>query len=312
MSNLSFFRKSALLLYANKDAVFCLSCRAKSIMSHSNAVMHVMLEKHRVSLLNKDREPTDLTEPIKKYRNSDVAMVNEYREKFPEFLPNPDWKYRDRLGEKLERLEMYRRRKNIDIPEFYVGSIMAVTVSDKYAPGKSNRFVGICIHREGHGLKHTFILRNVIDNQGVEIMYEMYNPLLQSIEVLCLEKRLDKELFYLRDCPLEYSYFPQDFEQQMIHEGMDVPVNNIKVTLGPRPWTQRWWRMDLKGVHKVDPYRSEKARIKGKKKDEHPQLKKVWEKDDIMKHYRESINYVESAEIYKEMQKESKDWKRKS
>ena len=66
---------------------------------------------------------------------------------------------------------------------------------------------------------------------GVEVMYEMYNPLLQKIEVLCLEKRLDKELFYLRDCPLEYSYFPQDFEPQMIHEGMEIPVNKIKVNV---------------------------------------------------------------------------------
>ena len=43
---------------------------------------------------------------------------------------------------------------------------MAVTVSDKYAPGKSSRFVGICIHRGGHGLDHKFILRNVVENQG--------------------------------------------------------------------------------------------------------------------------------------------------
>ena len=47
-----------------------------------------------------------------------------------------------------------------------VGSIVAVTVSDPYAPGRSNRFLGICVQREGHGLRHTFTLRNVIDGQG--------------------------------------------------------------------------------------------------------------------------------------------------
>lgn len=53
---------------------------------------------------------------------------------------------------------------------FIKGSIMAVTVADKYAPGKSSRFVGICIHRSEHGLRHQFILRNVIDDQGI-ILY---------------------------------------------------------------------------------------------------------------------------------------------
>jgi len=43
---------------------------------------------------------------------------------------------------------------------------MAVTVSDPYAPVKSNRFVGICIRRDGYGLRHSFTLRNVIDGQG--------------------------------------------------------------------------------------------------------------------------------------------------
>ena len=45
---------------------------------------------------------------------------------------------------------------------------MAVTVSDPYAPGKSNRFVGICIRRDGYGLRHSFTLRNVIDGQGIK------------------------------------------------------------------------------------------------------------------------------------------------
>ena len=45
---------------------------------------------------------------------------------FPEFLPVPDWKKRDRISEKLERKDMLRRRNVIDIPEFYVGKAMEV------------------------------------------------------------------------------------------------------------------------------------------------------------------------------------------
>ena len=48
----------------------------------------------------------------------------------------------------------------------FVGSILAVTMTDQYASGKSNRFVGICLQRGGKGLGATFILRNIIENQG--------------------------------------------------------------------------------------------------------------------------------------------------
>lgn len=64
---------------------------------------------------------------------------------------------------------------------------------------------------------------------GVEILYEMYSPLLQSVEVLRLEKRLDEELLYLRDALPEYSTFPLDMDVEPVLEGAPVPVNPIKV-----------------------------------------------------------------------------------
>lgn len=62
---------------------------------------------------------------------------------------------------------------------------MAVTMSDPYAEGFESRFVGICIERREVGLRHQFTLRNFIDKQGIEIMYEMYNPTIKKIEVSC-------------------------------------------------------------------------------------------------------------------------------
>lgn len=309
MTTLTLFRKFNSLCITNKEAVqgiLMLKCRNASW--HTNTIRNEALERHRVSPLNREQEKVDLDKPFKQFKKEDVQFVSEYREKFPEFLPNPDWKFRDRIAEKLEREDMHRRRKNIQIPEFYVGSIMAVTVADKYAPGKTSRFVGLCIHRSEHGLRHKFILRNVIDDQGIEIMYEMYNPLLQKIEVLVLEKRLDNELFYLRDCPLKYSYFPQDMEPQRIHEGIEVPVNDIQVELGPRPWSRRWERYDYKGIKEFTGWKSEYSKNKAMKAKEHPQVKKPWEKYDIMKHYRESVNPAESADIYKDVEQKRKDW----
>lgn len=50
-------------------------------------------------------------------RNPNLGLRHAY----PEFLPDPNPKWRNSLREKLERSDMLKRRSQIDIPEFYVG-----------------------------------------------------------------------------------------------------------------------------------------------------------------------------------------------
>src|SRR4051812_26348589 len=59
----------------------------------------------------------------------------------------------------------------------------------------------------------------------------MYNPLIQSIQVLRLEKRPDENLLYLRDALLEYSTFPFDMQPEPLPPGAPIPVNLTKVIL---------------------------------------------------------------------------------
>ncbi|XP_034152698.1 39S ribosomal protein L19, mitochondrial isoform X2 [Esox lucius] len=137
---------------------------------------------------------------------------------------------------------MIQRRKVLNIPEFYAGSILAATMADPHATGKVNRFVGICIQRGGHGLGATFVLRNIISGQGVEICYELYNPRLQKLEVLKLEKRLDSNLMYLRDALPEYSTVDPDMKPVPHSVTGEVPVNTTRVRMRPKPWSKRWER----------------------------------------------------------------------
>jgi len=191
-------------------------------------------------------------------RNTDELSKRDYRFIFPEFLPDPNPKFRNELREKLERKDMLNRRDQVEIPEFYVGSVLAVTVSDENSPNpnKLSRFVGICIDRGGTGLRAWMIIRNVVDGQGIEFMYQIYNPSIIRIEVLRLEKRLDEELYYLRDAPQHYSTFPFDMELESLPEGVPVPLNTSIVTLNPRPWLRRWERyVDLlDGFEIVDAF----------------------------------------------------------
>ncbi|KAK3881279.1 hypothetical protein Pcinc_014265 [Petrolisthes cinctipes] len=225
--------------------------------------------------------------------DNEQPLPHDFRIVYPEFLPDPRPEWRNRLRERLERNDMLTRRSVVAIPEFYIGSIMAVTVGDPNASDKTNRFVGICISRGGTGLRAWFNLRNVIDHQGLEIMYEMYSPLIRNIEVLRLEKRLDEELLYLRDALPEYSTFPLDMEPELLPEGAPVPINDIKVKLKPRPWHERWERKNLQGVQDLGlPQRFyNKAKLH----------EKPWEKYDLMMEYRATIPEEEQADIFQEI-----------
>jgi large subunit ribosomal protein L19 len=54
---------------------------------------------------------------------------------------------------------------------------------------------------------------------------------LQKIEVLKLEKRLDDELLYLRDAPAEYSTVSFDFTPVSLPLNGPVPINCTKVCI---------------------------------------------------------------------------------
>lgn len=64
----------------------------------------------------------------------------------------------------------------------------------------------------------------------MENVYGLYNPTIQKIEVLKLEKRLDENLSYLQDCPAEYSTIPFDHPEIKHPPGKTVPLNPIKVS----------------------------------------------------------------------------------
>lgn len=228
-------------------------------------------------------------------RRQNSFIPKEYRFQYQEFLPDPTLRFRNAVRERLERKDMLDRRTQVHIPEFYVGSILAVTSSDPHSQGKTNRFVGICIDRSCCGLRANFILRNVVDNQGLEIQYEMYDPTLQKVEVLRLEKRLDGKLFYLRDALPIYSTFDLNMEPEAYQEGSPIPVNDIKVKLKPRPWLERWERQDLQGVENVDELLYDKHRRKAAER------ATPWEKYDLMKEYRRSIPEEEQTKIFSEI-----------
>nr|CAH7763486.1 unnamed protein product [Callosobruchus chinensis] len=132
------------------------------------------------------------------------------------------------------------------------------------------------------------------DHLGVEILYDLYEPSIQKIEVLRLEKRLDDELLYLRDALPEYCTFDPNMEPEILPEDGEVPVNPIKVKLKPRPWLERWERKNLQGLQDLELDERFYQRAAA--------VAKPWEKYDLMKEYMRTIPEEEQNEIFSEVQ----------
>lgn len=84
-----------------------------------------------------------------------------------------------------------------------------MTTADPYASDKSKRFVGICIQRGGKGLGATFVLRNVIEDQGgvsaVVIMLQVFSKKCVKLQKFSLWWAKQQVKVKLWVCLLEYS-----------------------------------------------------------------------------------------------------------
>ena len=75
------------------------------------------------------------TAPALSEEKKKTLRRREYRFAYPEFLPDCDVKYRNHTRELLERRDMIARRENLMIPEFYVGSIVGITLVNPPSQG---------------------------------------------------------------------------------------------------------------------------------------------------------------------------------
>ena len=82
----------------------------------------------------------------------------------------------------LNRSDVIKRQRNIEVPYFRAGSYLKVTYADSGAHSGVNQFTGICIAKNNRGIGSNFILRNVISGIGIERLFDMYSPHVQKIE----------------------------------------------------------------------------------------------------------------------------------
>ena len=97
----------------------------------------------------------------------------------------------------LKKIESEQFRK--DDAKFGVGD--SVKVHTKVVEGDKERiqiFSGVVIGKRGAGLNETFTVRRISYGEGVERVFPLYSPLVDSVEVVRRGKVRRAKLYYLR------------------------------------------------------------------------------------------------------------------
>ncbi|HJG44121.1 50S ribosomal protein L19 [Corynebacterium phoceense] len=102
------------------------------------------------------------------------------------------------MTNKIDLLDKASLRE--DIPNFRPGDTLDVNV--KVIEGTTERtqlFKGVCIRRQGAGIRETFTVRKVSFGIGVERTFPVHSPNIASIEVVRRGRVRRAKLYYLRD-----------------------------------------------------------------------------------------------------------------
>jgi large subunit ribosomal protein L19 len=100
----------------------------------------------------------------------------------------------------LDQEEAARVLGEKKIPEFRAGDTVIVNV--KVKEGERTRvqaYEGVCIARSGGGFQESFTVRKISYGEGVERVFPLYSPNIDSIKIVRKGKVRRAKLYYLRD-----------------------------------------------------------------------------------------------------------------
>ena len=103
------------------------------------------------------------------------------------------------LLKQIEQEQIAKLTANKEIPDFAPGDTLLVNV--KVVEGERSRlqaYEGVCIARTGGGINQSFTVRKISYGEGVERVFPLYSPLVDSIKVVRRGKVRRAKLYYLR------------------------------------------------------------------------------------------------------------------
>jgi len=101
--------------------------------------------------------------------------------------------------EEIEREQMATIEGVRKLPPFQAGDTLRVNV--RVTEGTRTRvqaFEGVCIARSGGGLHENFTVRKISYGEGVERVFPMFSPMIESVDVVRRGRVRRAKLYYLR------------------------------------------------------------------------------------------------------------------
>src|SRR5579859_3450417 len=102
--------------------------------------------------------------------------------------------------ESVEAGEIARLTEGRIIPAFSAGDTVRVNV--KVIEGSRERvqaYEGVCIARKNAGINSSFTVRKISYGEGVERVFPLYSPRLESVDLVRRGTVRRSKLYYLRD-----------------------------------------------------------------------------------------------------------------
>jgi large subunit ribosomal protein L19 len=103
------------------------------------------------------------------------------------------------LLKQIENEQVAKLTAGKEIPDFQPGDTVIVNV--KVVEGERSRvqaYEGVCIGRAGAGLNENFTVRKISYGEGVERVFPLYSPMIDSIKVVRRGQVRRAKLYYLR------------------------------------------------------------------------------------------------------------------
>ena len=103
------------------------------------------------------------------------------------------------LLKQIENEQMAKLSAGKEIPDFQPGDTVVVNV--KIVEGERSRvqaYEGVCIGRSGGGLNESFTVRKISYGEGVERVFPVMSPMIDSIKVVRRGQVRRAKLYYLR------------------------------------------------------------------------------------------------------------------
>ncbi len=103
------------------------------------------------------------------------------------------------LIQELDKEQLEKLSAGKTIPDFGPGDTVIVNV--KVVEGERSRvqaYEGVCIGRHGGGIHESFTVRKISYGEGVERVFPVYSPMIDSIKLVRRGKVRRAKLYYLR------------------------------------------------------------------------------------------------------------------